>query len=88
MLRYGIAQHRQFRKEKLLRENIDAAVINLHTIKPLDKKTILNYAKKTGAIVTVEEHQKHGGMGSAVAEFLSENYLVPIEIIGVGTKYF
>lgn len=70
-------------KEILLKEKINAAVINLHTIKPLDKKTILEYAKKTGKIVTIEEHQKAGGMGSAVCEFLAENYPVPVEIIGV-----
>lgn len=69
-------------KEKLLEKGINAAVINLHTIKPLDKKTILKYAKKTKAIVTIEEHQKAGGMGSAVCEFLSQTYLVPVEIIG------
>lgn len=70
-------------KEILLKENIDAAVINLHTIKPLDTKTILEYAKKTKRIVTIEEHQKAGGMGSAVCEYLSENFPIPIEIIGV-----
>lgn len=70
-------------KEELLKQKINAAVINLHTIKPLDENTLLKYAKKTGAIVTIEEHQKAAGMGSAVAEFISQNYPIPIEIIGV-----
>jgi len=74
-------------KEKLLKHGIDATVINLHTIKPLDTKTILKYAKKTGAIVTIEEHQKIGGMGSAVCEFLSENYPIPVEIIGTNDTF-
>lgn len=74
-------------RAKLLEENIDASVINLHTIKPLDEKTILEYAKKTKRIVTIEEHQKAGGMGSAVCEFLAENYPVPVEIIGVEDSF-
>ena len=74
-------------KAKLLGDGIDAVVINLHTIKPLDEKTILEYAKKTKKIVTIEEHQKAGGMGSAVCEFLAENYPIPIEIIGVEDSF-
>jgi transketolase len=62
-------------------------VINLPTIKPLDEKTILDVAKRAGAIVTVEEHQVHGGMGSAVSELLAENYPVPIEFIGVKDQF-
>ncbi len=69
--------------EKL--ENV--IVVNLHTIKPLDEESILDVAKRAGAVVTVEEHQKVGGMGSAVAEFLSQNYPVPIEIVGVGDQF-
>ena len=59
------------------------AVINSHTIKPLDKATILKYAKKTGAVVTAEEAQVNGGLGSAVSEVLSENYPVPMQRVGV-----
>lgn len=58
-------------------------VMNLATIKPLDTKGIISLAKETKAIVTVEEHQISGGMGSAVAECLSSNYPVPIEFVGV-----
>ena len=65
------------------KEKIGVRVINLSTIKPLDEKTILRAAKDAKAIVTVEEHQIAGGMGSAVAEFLSSVYPVPIERLGV-----
>lgn len=65
------------------KNKINVRVINCHTVKPLDTKTILAAAKQTGAIVTVEEHMVAGGLGSAVAEFLAANYPVPIEFIGV-----
>lgn len=65
------------------KEGIKVKVVNLATIKPLDEQTILKVAKETKAIVTVEEHQIRGGMGSAVAEFLAEHYPVPIEFVGV-----
>ncbi|MBU2564449.1 transketolase family protein [Patescibacteria group bacterium] len=71
--------------EKL--KDISVRVINNHTIKPLDEKTILKAAKETGAIVTVEEHQVIGGLGSAVAEYLSKNKPVPIEMIGVQDRW-
>ena len=73
--------------EKLEKEGIEAEVINLHTIKPLDKKTLLASAKKTGAVVTVEEHQIMGGMGSAVAEVLAMNLPVPVEMIGMKDRF-
>ena len=69
--------------EKLEREGIDAEVINNHTIKPMDTKTILASVKKTGAVVTVEEHQIMGGMGSTVAEVLAMNFPAPVEMIGM-----
>ncbi|MBI5046800.1 transketolase family protein [Candidatus Micrarchaeota archaeon] len=59
--------------EQLAKKGINAAVIDCHTIKPIDKKTILEYAKACGLIVAVEEHQIDGGMGSAIAEVLAEN---------------
>lgn len=62
---------------------ISVRVINCHTIKPLDKKTILEAAEETGAIVTAEEHQVIGGLGSAVAELVSQNFPVPIKMVGV-----
>lgn len=69
--------------EELAKEGIDAAVIDMHTIKPIDKETIVEYAKKTGLIVTAEEHQVNGGMGSAVADVVSGNYPVPVKIHGI-----
>jgi len=73
--------------KELEKEKISVRVINNHTIKPLDTKTIIQSAKETGAIVTVEEHQKNGGLGSAVAECLVENYPVPMERIGVNDRF-
>lgn len=73
--------------EQLAKEKIDVEVINNHTIKPLDKKTILESVKKTKAVVTVEEHQIVGGMGSAVAEMLAANYPVPMEFIGMPDSF-
>ncbi len=69
--------------EKLSKKGIDVGVINNHTIKPMDEKTIIRAAKETKAIVTVEEHQVMGGMGSAVAEVLAKNCPVPIEMVGM-----
>lgn len=69
--------------KKLEEDKINVRVINCHTIKPLDSKTILNAAEETGAIVTVEEHQINGGLGGAVAEVVSESYPVPIKRIGI-----
>lgn len=68
-------------------ENIHVRVINNHTVKPLDSETILDAAKTCGAIVTVEEHQVMGGMGSAVAEFLAANYPVPMEFVGMQNSF-
>ena len=69
--------------EKLEKENIDASVINMSTIKPVDEKTIIKYAKETGAIVTAEEHNIIGGLGSTVSSVLSENVPVPMKRIGI-----
>lgn len=73
--------------KELEESNISVRVINLSTIKPLDTKVIQQAAEETGAIVTVEDHQKAGGMGSAVAEYVSQNFPVPIKIIGVDDKF-
>ncbi|MFH0876554.1 MAG: transketolase family protein [archaeon] len=73
--------------EELMKKGIDAMVINSHTIKPLDKKTIMMAAKKTGAIVTAEEHQVTAGLGSAIAEYLVEEYPVPIKMVGVRDRF-
>ena len=64
-------------------QKIKAEVINLHTIKPLDKDTVCESARKTGAVVTAEEHQVMGGMGSAVLEVLAQNCPVPAELVGI-----
>lgn len=73
--------------EELAKEQIDCMVINSHTVKPLDEKTIIEAAKKCGAVVSVEEHQINGGLGSAVAECLSRNHPVPQEYIGVKDRF-
>ncbi len=68
-------------------ENVNALVINCHTIKPIDAETIIWAAKLCKAVVTVEEHQVTGGLGSAVAEVLATNYPVPIEMIGMPDNF-
>ena len=73
--------------EELQRHKISVRVINCHTIKPIDSRTLLKAAEETGAIVTVEEHQVTGGLGGAVAEVLSQNYPVPLKIIGVEDSF-
>lgn len=69
--------------EMLSKEGINARVINIHTIKPIDKEILVNAAKETGAIVTAEEHNVIGGLGSAVAEVLTEECPVPVLKVGV-----
>ncbi len=73
--------------KKLEKEGIRVKVMNLATIKPLDVPAIVALAKETKAIVTVEEHQVAGGMGSAVAECLAKQFPVPIEFLGVQDEY-
>jgi len=73
--------------QELEKEGIFIAVINNSAIKPLDKELILTWAKKSKAIITLEEHQMAGGMGSAMAEFLSENYPIPIHFMGVNDAF-
>lgn len=69
--------------EKLAGEGVSVCVYDLHTIKPLDTETIVKAAKATGCVVTAEEHQAAGGMGSAVAECLALNCPVPMEMVAV-----
>jgi len=73
--------------KELKEEGIETIVVNNHTIKPIDEKTLIEVAKKAGAVVTVEEHQVNGGMGSAVAEVLAKNYPVPMEFVGVQDQF-
>jgi transketolase len=72
---------------ELEKDGVKAEVINNHTIKPLDKETIIESAKRCGSVVTVEEHQVVGGMGSAVAELLAKNFPLPIEFVGVQDRF-
>jgi len=69
------------------KEGIDVEVLDFHTIKPIDDESIVKTAKKTGAVVTVEEHSVIGGLGSAVSEVLGEKIPVPIERIGVQDRF-
>ena len=73
--------------EKLAKEGIDAAVINIHTIKPIDADLIVKSATKTGHVVTVEEHSVIGGLGSAVADVLCEQCPTPLKKIGVNDTF-
>jgi transketolase len=70
-------------REVLAEDNISARVINMSSIKPIDKETIIRAAKDTGAIVTAEEHTIIGGLGSAVCEVTAEDYRVPVKRVGV-----
>jgi transketolase len=73
--------------KELEKEKIEVEVINCHTIKPIDEEVIISAAKKCGAIVSVEEHQVNGGLGSAIAEVLTRNYPVPMEFIGMPNSF-
>ncbi|MBQ8670221.1 MAG: transketolase family protein [Oscillospiraceae bacterium] len=73
--------------EKLAEEGISAAVVNIHTIKPLDTEIIVKNAAATGAVVTAEEHSIIGGLGSAVAEALAEGCPVPMVRLGVNDEF-
>ena len=71
----------------LKEKGIDAAVINIHTINPLDKDMVIDAARETGRLVTVEEHSVIGGLGSAVSDAVCENYPVPVHKIGIQDRY-
>ena len=73
--------------EKLAADGVDAKVINIHTIKPLDEELVVAAAKETGKVVTVEEHSVIGGLGGAVCECLSEKAPVPVKRIGVNDVF-
>ena len=73
--------------EKLAAEGIDAKVINIHTIKPIDEELLVAAAKETGRIVTVEEHSIIGGLGGAVCEVLSEKAPTPVLRIGINDTF-
>ena len=71
-------------KEKLLEDGIDIRVVDIHTIKPIDKELIIKCAKETKKIITIEDHNVIGGLGSAICEVLSEEH--PTKIIRMGIK--
>lgn len=73
--------------EMLKKEGIEARVVNMHTIKPLDQETVIKAAQETGAIVTAEEHQRFGGLGSAVAECVVQHCPVPMEFIAMNDSF-
>ena len=72
---------------KLAEEGIEAKVINIHTIKPLDEELVVAAAKETGKVVTVEEHSIIGGLGGAVCECLAEKAPVPVKRIGINDVF-
>jgi transketolase len=72
---------------ELKKDGIDIKVVNIHTIKPLDIELVINSAKATGKILTIEDHNIIGGLGSAVCEVLSENYPVKMKRLGVPDKF-
>lgn len=80
----GILQEAIRAVDQLKRMGISARLINLHTLKPVDKEIILQAAEETGAILTVEEHNIHGGLGSIVAEVLSESKTTPLRLKPMG----
>ena len=73
--------------QELKKKGIECMVVNNHTIKPIDRKTIIKAAKACGAVVTVEEHQINAGAGSAVIEVLAEEFPVPVERVGMQDSY-
>ncbi len=73
--------------ETLSKENIEVRVINMHTIKPIDEEAVIKSARETGAVITAEEHQINGGLGSAVAEVLVRNQPVPVEMVAVNDSF-
>lgn len=73
--------------EVLFQLGISAEIINIHTIKPLDKEAILNSVRKTGCLVCAEEHQISGGLGESISSLLSREYPCPVELIGVQDEW-
>lgn len=79
--------HALLAAKELESEGVKTKVINLSSIVPIDEETIINIAKESKAIITVEEHQVRGGMGSAVSEVLATNFPVPMEFVGIKNKF-
>lgn len=73
--------------ERMAEMGISAEIINIHTIKPIDREAIVRSAMKTGCVVTAEEHNRHGGLGDAVAQVLASSYPVPQEYVAVNDTF-
>lgn len=84
----GIMVERALQAAEILKEKgVNAAVMNIHTWKPIDAEAIVNAAKKTGAIVTCENHNVYGGLGSAVSEVVVKECPVPMQFVGIDDKF-
>ena len=84
----GVMVYEALRAREVLADlGIGARVVNLHTVKPLDRALIEQCARETGAIVTAEEHQVNGGLGGAVAEAVVQSHLVPMELVAVHDRF-
>lgn len=73
--------------ESLAQEGIEARVLDMHTVKPIDREAVITAARETGAIVTAEEHLAAGGMGTQVARVVAENYPVPVKMVAIEDTY-
>ena len=73
--------------EELAREGVEATVVNMSTIKPLDAELVVRVARQCGAVVTAEEHSVIGGLGAAVAAVLGEEYPVPLRRVGIRDRF-
>lgn len=73
--------------QQLAEKGIDAEIINIHTIKPLDREAVLQSVRKTKCVVTAEEHMKNGGLGDSIAQVLAEEYPAPIEMVAVNDTF-
>ena len=74
-------------KKVLAEKNINAEIINIHTIKPLDKEAVIASAQKTGCVVTAEEHMILGGLGESIAQVLGRNLPTPLEMVAVDDSF-
>ena len=83
----GLVSNALIAARELEKEKISVTVINIATIKPLDTKAVIRAAEEAGALVTVEEHQLHGGLGSLIAETIAEHHPVPIEFVAVRDQF-
>ena len=83
----GSLVHNALLAARELEKEISVVVLNVHTIKPLDERKLVELARECGAVVTVEEHQVHGGLGGAIAELLAREQPTPMEFVGMQDKF-